>query len=344
VPEARGTISTASGSVQAQVEDRRNSAIFTITGTHSAFVGVFEVSLDGSTWIRSAAARRDLPADPTSSISLADDESGMWAVPTRDVRFARLRATALGSGAVQVVIRPNTGNVVFPKTMSAMTPSTVAKAEITNWPASQHVTIDNAVATQAVSGTVNVGNLPATQAVSGVVAVSNFPASVTSVVADTELPAPAALSDAVGNPTTPSVGAAGLLWNGTQWEREQSNQYVALDASAARTTSGTGATLTNRTCRGAVFYANVTAISGTLATIAFRVQESYDGTNFRDVDTSLLQASLSALGLVRLELGPGLGNVAGSKSGLLPRLSRLAWTIGGTTPSVTFSTSAALVR
>lgn len=41
------------------------------------------------------------------------------------------------------------------------------------------------------------------------------------VTVDTELPAAGALGDSVSNPTTPMVGAAGMLWNVTNWERWQ---------------------------------------------------------------------------------------------------------------------------
>lgn len=36
---------------------------------------------------------------------------------------------------------------------------------------------------------------------------------------DTELPAAAALADAAGNPTTPTAGSAGLVFNGSTWDR-----------------------------------------------------------------------------------------------------------------------------
>lgn len=39
------------------------------------------------------------------------------------------------------------------------------------------------------------------------------------ITADTELPAAAALADATANPTTTSVGALGLMFNGTTWDR-----------------------------------------------------------------------------------------------------------------------------
>lgn len=40
-----------------------------------------------------------------------------------------------------------------------------------------------------------------------------------SVTADTELPAAAALADAASNPTTPTAGAANLMYNGSTWDR-----------------------------------------------------------------------------------------------------------------------------
>lgn len=36
---------------------------------------------------------------------------------------------------------------------------------------------------------------------------------------DTELPAAAALSDSIGNPTSPMVGSGGMLYDGTDWRR-----------------------------------------------------------------------------------------------------------------------------
>ncbi len=42
---------------------------------------------------------------------------------------------------------------------------------------------------------------------------------VSTVTADTELPAAAALSDATANPTAPMVGGASMLWNSSNWVR-----------------------------------------------------------------------------------------------------------------------------
>jgi hypothetical protein len=159
-------------------------------------------------------------------------------------------------------------------------------------------------------------------------------------VVDTELPTAAALADATANPTTPVVGAAAELFNNATWDRARNNYNLNLDTSSARTTSANGATGTNHNARGAEIFVNVTAVSGTTPTLAVRLQESYDGTNFRDVDTTNLQtASITANGIYKLVVYPGLPTAANaSLNGVLPRTFRLAWTIGGTTPSFTFAT------
>lgn len=61
--------------------------------------------------------------------------------------------------------------------------------------------------------------------------------SITGAV-DTELPAAAALSDAAANPTTPSVGAALLEFNGTTWDRVRGDTTNGLDVDVTRV-SGT---------------------------------------------------------------------------------------------------------
>lgn len=59
------------------------------------------------------------------------------------------------------------------------------------------------------SGRLSVDGSGVTQPVSGTVS------------ADTELPAAAALSDAFANPTAPAVGSMGMLFDGTDWERQR---------------------------------------------------------------------------------------------------------------------------
>lgn len=116
-----------------------------------------------------------------------------------------------------------------------------------------------------------------------------------------------------------------------------------LDASAARTASGTGsANLEGDFVRGAVFLVDVTAVSGTTPTMTVRVQYTVDGVTWHDLDTANAQtASITATGKHVFTVYPGTTAAANSVANRpLPSRHRLAWTIGGTTPSFTFSTAA----
>lgn len=177
----------------------------------------------------------------------------------------------------------------------------------------------------------------------GIAGSSNSPqlVQVTSLpTLDTELPTAAALADATANPTVPIVGAASELFNNATWDRQRSNYTLALDTSSARTASANGTTGTNHNFRGAEFFVNVTAVSGTTPTMTVQLQESYNGTNFRDVDTTNAQtASITANGIYKFVVYPGVTTAANAAlNSILPRTFRLAWTIGGTTPSFTFAT------
>lgn len=70
-----------------------------------------------------------------------------------------------------------------------------------------------------------------------------------SVTVDTELAAAAALADSTANPTIPSVGALGLVFNGTTWDRARGDTTYGWDVdvtrmpAAARTTDSIAAAL-----------------------------------------------------------------------------------------------------
>lgn len=51
---------------------------------------------------------------------------------------------------------------------------------------------------------------------------------------DTELPAAAALADAAANPTTPTIGAGALLWNGAGWDRVRGDITNGIDVDVTR--------------------------------------------------------------------------------------------------------------
>lgn len=98
-------------------------------------------------------------------------------------------------------------------------------------------------ATAAGSGVITAGTQRVVLATDQpVVPVSDNGGSLTvdgTVTADTELPAAAALSDAFANPTAPAVGAMGMLFDGTDWERSR----VADAASLSGTTIPDGVSL-----------------------------------------------------------------------------------------------------
>jgi hypothetical protein len=54
------------------------------------------------------------------------------------------------------------------------------------------------------------------------------------VTVDSELPAAAALADGAANPTTPTVGSANLLYNGTTWDRVRGDTTNGLDVDVTR--------------------------------------------------------------------------------------------------------------
>jgi hypothetical protein len=62
-------------------------------------------------------------------------------------------------------------------------------------------------------------------------------ANSTAWLVDTELPAAAALADGASNPTAPMAGAAGLVWNGSTWDRVKS--FGAAGAVGVTPTPGT---------------------------------------------------------------------------------------------------------
>ena len=166
-----------------------------------------------------------------------------------------------------------------------------------------------------------------TQPVSGTVGVTGYPTA-------------AASADGLANPTVTQIGAAALGFNGTTWDRVRNNLSVAVDTSSARTASGNGVTFTNHNGRSVTFWLNVTAVSGTTPTMTARLQWSLDnGATWLDADTTNLQTvSIAGTGNFLLSVGPNLPVVANrSANQMAPRLMRLAWTIGGTTPSFTFT-------
>lgn len=191
-----------------------------------------EDSSDGAQVLNSA------PASDTGQRALA-------------VRVVSQLGAGTGGGGGGAVTIADGADVAQGTTTDASTANTVVgllkaiKAAITGTlTVATHAVTQSGVWTVARSWTlssatdsVNVGNFPATQPVSGTVAVSNFPGTQPvsgAVTADTELPAASALADTDANPTTSRVGANGLLWNGTSWDRAPGDKTNGLKVQSAQ--------------------------------------------------------------------------------------------------------------
>lgn len=152
-------------------------------------------------------------------------------------------------------------------------------------------------------------------------------------VVDTELPAAAAMSDAVANPTTPMIGAVQMIYNGSTFERARGNWNTTTGDTGAKTTTGNGATQTNFNARGVIVQTNITAVSGTTPSMTLTLQYSLDGTIWIPL---LNSAAITAAGQNYLFVHPNMVAVANNVAQFpLPRVWRMAWAITGTTPSFT---------
>ncbi len=132
------------------------------------------------------------------------------------------------------------------------------------------------------------------------------------------------LGGSIGISGTPSVSVGTSISGGTISPLTVAG--ASAEASAARTASGnSAAAITNGSGRNAHFIVNVSAVSGTSPTLVVRVQVQ-DPVSLGWVDLpGAVTGTISSTGATLLTVSN------------LPRTYRFAWTIGGTTPSFTFS-------
>lgn len=212
--------------------------------------------------------------------------------------------------------------------------------------------VDNSGVTQPVSGAffqatqpVSLATAPTTP-VTGTFWQATQPVSGT-VTADTELPAAGALADATANPTTSIVASPPYTFNGTTWDRFRGNYDTTTGDTGTKTATFAGATQTNYNALGAFILVKLGTVSGTTPTLSCQLQWSYDGgTSWLNVGTAL--ANLTATNNTgAILVYPANSTVAGATPATLttgatataylnmslPRLWRVNYTIGGTTPS-----------
>ncbi len=123
------------------------------------------------------------------------------------------------------------------------------------------------------------------------------------------------------------------------------NNDVTVIASAARTATVNSEDQENRGARGVRLFLNVSAASGTTPTLDVKVQVKDPISDaFIDLPGAAFAQKTSASGLDELTIYPGV-TVAANRavSQPLSQRWRVVATIGGTTPSFTFSVAACYI-
>lgn len=141
------------------------------------------------------------------------------------------------------------------------------------------------------------------------------------------------------------IGITGAqTYNGAAFENQRSNTESSVFASAARTATVSSATQTNTNARGLLLTVAVTAVTGVTPTMTTQLLTVIGGST---VALTAATTALTAAGTQTILLYPGAGAAANgvtqATSYPLPRSWVVRHTIGGTTPSFTFSTDASLI-
>jgi len=253
---ATGTITALNGTVAIDVGGYGAVGI-QLSGTWSATV-TFEATVDGTNWTT-------LEVWPTggSSPQTTSTSNGVFYAPCGGLNQIRARASAFSSGTIQVDMQASTASAKMlaaggtggtSSSFASSFPSTgtaVGFNDGTNMQAAEVVDADTGAGTEyilkinprftASGGSVEAGTASnpfridptgtTTQPISGTVTANAGSGTFT---VDSELPAAATLGDAASNPTTPTVGAANLLFNGTTWDRVRGDTTNGIDVDVTR--------------------------------------------------------------------------------------------------------------
>lgn len=266
---------------------------YTEGDTDATITGTAIMWEDAGDTLRSVSAATPLPVNIQNS-SLAVTQSGTWninditgtiSLPTGAATEATLSSidTAL-AGTLTVdtelpaaaALSDNFSNPTAPAvgafgmlwdggTWDRM-PGTVTDGVLVNLGSNNDVTISGTVAVTQ-SGTWNLNDITGTISLPTGAATEATLSSIDSALAgtltvDTELPAAAALADDTANPTVPGVGAFGMMFDGTTWDRVRGTSadglLVNLGANNDVTVSGTVAVTQSGTW-------NINDITGTIS-------------------------------------------------------------------------------
>lgn len=139
----------------------------------------------------------------------------------------------------------------------------------------------------------------------------------------TKTPTAAATSDGLSNPTTTNESSLGHRFNGTTWDRERNNTNVSLLASAARTTTQTGADTANYNARGIHVVLDMTVVGTGSVTLTLEGKDEVSGKYY----TVLSGAAVTTNSTNVYKVYPGLTAAANAvASDVLPRTFRISVT------------------
>jgi hypothetical protein len=142
------------------------------------------------------------------------------------------------------------------------------------------------------------------------------------------------------------------VFNGTSWDRMRNNANGATGDAGAKVATFNGATITNFDAVGAYITLLLGAVTGTTPTLTMQLQYSPDsGTTWLNLGpasatlTASNQTAVLAIFPTNFSQTPGAtpanlttgANVSTFINAPLPRIWRIVYTIGGTTPSFTIS-------
>lgn len=132
-------------------------------------------------------------------------------------------------------------------------------------------------------------------------------------------------------------------FDGTNWNSFRGAQDITVFVLDVRTTTTNSADQVVFNHRGVRLFLDVTAASGTVPTLDVKIQ-SRDGTNGKYFDvTNGAFSTATAVSSAQLLIYPGVPAGTGISSQPLSRQWRAVATIGGTTPSFTFSLGATMI-
>lgn len=176
---------------------------------------------------------------------------------------------------------------------------------------------------------------------------TNFNANINTLTTITQLLAAAAAADATANPTAGGLRDFPHNFNSSTWDRNYNNYNTTTGDAGAKTTSFNGSTQTNFNARGATITVLCGTVSGTVPTLTAQMQWSPDaGTTW--IAFGVPSTAITATGnTITFQIYPTNFSIAGATPAALvlgsttsmqlntslPRTWRLAYVLGGTTPS-----------